>query len=127
MIKFVPFENNNFMIRLIFIVVILIEKEVEACGVIKVRHIPNGLKTWHPADDHLLGTSVYGDDTDDLNEWSVQYDNVPYNTFMFSNEYFTKWVTVTKDELIGTNYENIQKTWLRSGANPSAASLSSGE
>ena len=43
MIKFVPFENNNFMMRLIFIVVILIEKEVEACGVIKVRHIPNGL------------------------------------------------------------------------------------
>ena len=39
---------------------------------------------------------------------------------MFSNEFFTKWVTVDKAKLIGNFYTNAIRTWLRSPNNPTA-------
>ena len=41
------------------------------CDWKKVRHLPNGSRTWHKAVDQLKGTEVYGDPTDVSAEWSI--------------------------------------------------------
>ena len=43
------------------------------CGYRKVRHLPVGSPTWHPAADHLEGTAVYGDAKDDYFAWSIEF------------------------------------------------------
>ena len=51
---------------------------------------------------------MYGDSSDDTQEWSVQFDNIQFDQFLLTNEYFTKWVTATKDEITpaSTTYSN---------------------
>lgn len=52
-----------------------------------VRHCPVGDR-WHSAADHLRGTEVYGDpsgvDRPDAPEWSVRFDNEPFDEFLFA-------------------------------------------
>ena len=44
---------------------------------------------------------------------------------MFANEYYNIWVTASKSEILpGTWYNNVQRTWLRSGNNPTSSALS---
>ena len=43
------------------------------CGYKKVRHVPAGSPTSHPAVDHLDGTAVYSDATDDSFAWSIEF------------------------------------------------------
>ena len=76
------------------------QNSIELCGWLKVRQIPNGKTTWFAAEDQLKGTHVNGDPTDDTQEWSIQFDNIPFNQFMFANEFFTKWIVVDKEEVI---------------------------
>ena len=43
-----------------------------------VRHVPQG-GNWHPAEDHLQGTAVYGDPSDMSNPWSVDWSSEVYD------------------------------------------------
>ena len=100
------------------------------CDWKKVRHLPNGSRTWYKAVDQLRGTEVYGDPTDVSAEWSIQFDNTPFNQMMFANEDYSKWIVASKDEILPKftelAYNGVQRTWLRSSENPSAIALSAG-
>ena len=65
---------------------------IDNCGWIKVRHLPNGIKKWHPATDLMRGSDVYGDQTDNSIAWSIKFDNIKFDQLMFANEDYTKWV-----------------------------------
>ena len=93
---------------------------------IKVRNLPNGVQTWHPASDLFGGTAVYGDPADDSAAWSIQFDNIPYNQIMFANEDFSNWVIAEKDVIVPefTTYHNVKRMFLRSAENPLAPQLS---
>ena len=100
---------------------------IDNCGWLKVRHLPNGIKQWHPAIDKLKGTEVYGDPNVDSVAWSVKFDDVPFNQLMFANEDYTKWVVAEKSVILDTSwYNGVQRTWLRSGLNPDSLALSLG-
>ena len=73
---------------------------IDLCRWKNVRHIPDGQRNWFKAIDKLKGSEVYGDPTVDTQEWSIQFDNIPFNQIMFANEYFTKWVVAEKEEVI---------------------------
>ena len=94
----------------------------EKCKWIKVRHLPNGVRTWHPAFDLLAGSAVYGDPSDDAVAWSIQFDNIPFNQIMFANEDYSKWVIGEKEMILPefTENYNVQLTFLRSAENTSA-------
>ena len=95
-----------------------------------MRHLHKGDIKWHPATDKLEGTSVYGDPSDDSVAWSIKFDDIHFNQFMFANEYFTKWIVAEREEIIpkfnwywATNYGGVYKMWLRSEINPTAPAL----
>ena len=101
------------------------------CNWTKVRHLPNGQRTWFKAADFLRGTEVYGSPTDDSAEWSIQFDDTPHNQVMFANEDYTKWIVANKDHVLPQfperEYHGGKRTWLRSSENPTATALSSGD
>ena len=49
-----------------------------------MRHVPYG-NHWHPAEDQLKGTDVYGVPSGPLSDqaWSVRFDNLTFNQFLF--------------------------------------------
>jgi len=101
---------------------------IDQCKWLKVRHLPNGQRNWSNARDRLQGTFVINSPADDSLEWSIAFDSIPFNQFMFANEYFTKWLVAEKEEIIPTftEYNNVPRTWLRSALNPTAPALSPG-
>ena len=44
-----------------------------------VRHVPASNNKWHKAKDHLAGTEVYGDNSNSSEEWSIKFDDVPFD------------------------------------------------
>ena len=43
-------------------------------GYTKVRHSPATVN-WHPVNDNIAGTAVYGDPSDDNVAWSTKFDD----------------------------------------------------
>ena len=60
------------------------DQSSNSCGWIAVRFVKSGT-AWHPAKDHLLGTSVYGTANDDSNNWSVKFSDMTFNQFLFTS------------------------------------------
>ena len=52
------------------------------CGWQAVRHVVPGT-TWFEANDRLAGTSVYGTPNDNSNNWSIKFDHITFNQFLF--------------------------------------------
>eukprot|EP00984_Skeletonema_dohrnii_P037607 scaffold39855_cov161-Skeletonema_dohrnii-CCMP3373.AAC.1 len=90
---------------------------------VRVRHVPAG-DTWHPANDTLAGTEVYGTENFDSAPWSVNFASkvVGYNEFLFATGDCTKWLAATTDAVIGSNYNNALREILASSDNPSTSS-----
>ena len=71
-----------------------------------VRHVPPGNR-WHKASDHLAGTAVYGDPTGGATsseEWSIKFDSIPFDKFLFITGDCQKWLVTTKSAAIGEYY-----------------------
>ena len=69
----------------------------------KVRHVPASANTWHPASDRLAGTEVYGTESP-LNSaaaWSIKFDDIEFDYFLFATGDQSLWMIMTKDELLG--------------------------
>ena len=49
------------------------DKSIKRLNWTRVRHVPKGT-TWHPAKDKLDGTEEYGDPSNDLEAWSINWD-----------------------------------------------------
>jgi len=74
-----------------------------------VRHVPPG-NMWHPAKDQLVGTEVYGTPSGDHGDkaWTVRYDTMDYDEFMFSTGDCLKWLIAKKTSVFGW-YSNAQR------------------
>lgn len=81
-----------------------------------VRHAPEG-PTFHPSQDSLKGTQVYGDPDVDSAAWSILFTHSnSQDEFLFADARKIHWVHMTRSELIGTFYNYAPKEILRSSA-----------
>ena len=62
----------------------------------KVRHLPAGSIAWYPSTDKLQGTDTFGDPTNDLLPWGIQFDNNAYNQILFTTNDSLNWVILDK-------------------------------
>jgi len=90
---------------------------------VRVRHVPAG-NVWHPANDELAGTDVYGTECVDSAPWSVNFaSKLPagctYSEFLFSTGDCTKWLAATTDAVIGETYGSASRPILASSDNAS--------
>ncbi len=83
-------------------------KELEAEGWRLVRHCSVDDR-WHWTKDNLAGTDVYGraprvlSDDPTLPSWSVKFDDVEFDEFLFATGDGSKWMVVAKDEIAKAN------------------------
>ena len=78
----------------------------------KVRHVP-ATGNWHPASDHLAGSEVYGDSTDDSVAWSIKFDDLEFEEMVFSFGDLSNWILTTKAAVDG-EYTNENREILKS-------------
>ena len=86
-----------------------------------VRHVPAGL-FWHPADDGLAGTSVYGVHSEDLlalEPFSVKFDHVDFDEFLFATGDMKIWLRAPSSSVYGT-YVNKKRQVTCSSKSPLA-------
>ena len=79
--------------------------DIDGGGWQLVRHVPSG-GAWHRATDHLSGTAVYGKPCGGVcdKEWSVRFDNIPFNQFMFAAGDDSKWIIIGRTQVQGNSY-----------------------
>ena len=67
-----------------------------------MRHVPAG-NQWHSATDQLKGTSVYGKPCGATcnKEWSVKFDNIKFDQFLFATGDEKKWLIADKHAVVG--------------------------
>lgn len=75
-----------------------------------VRHVPGGTK-WHPANDNLMGTAVYGTPTGSLSShaWSIRFDDEKFNQFLFITGDEKKWLIASRYSVTGSWYTNEER------------------
>lgn len=82
-----------------------------------VRRVQPG-NTWHPADDNLTGTAIFGNYNTSLvhdSTFSIKFDNIPCSQFLFITGDNEKWLIAEADQVYGDgNYSNANRTILRS-------------
>lgn len=81
-----------------------------------VRHLPKGSK-WYKATDKLAGTDEYGKYGEEDEEWSIKFDNIHYNQFLFATGDLKKWMIAGKEAVNGSFYDNRVKTIQKSSDN----------
>ena len=66
----------------------------------KVRSVPKGSRMFK-SKDQLAGTEVYGEKFNDDQEWSIKFDDVEFNQFLFVTGDKKLWMIVHKRTLFG--------------------------
>ena len=87
-----------------------------------VRRVQAG-STWHPATDHLAGTTASGTYSTDLvssSTFSIQFDELECSHFLFSTGDMQKWLVAAAEEVNGASYSNSPRTILRSSISSSS-------
>jgi hypothetical protein len=64
-----------------------------------VRHVTKLSPTFHPANDNLEGTSVYGIPNNLNNNFSIKYNHIPFTHFLFISGDEQIWAILRKDEV----------------------------
>jgi hypothetical protein len=77
-----------------------------------VRYLPPTSTTWYPINDNLTGTTTAGTAYDYSNWWTLPFGT--FDEFVFATFNMKYWLHVTRDQAIGTNYDNSARTILRS-------------
>ena len=81
---------------------------IDGGGWTVVRHVPAGNR-WYKSKDELVGTEVYGDPKGgaaSAEQWSIRFDETPFDQFLFSLGDCSKWMITTKQavRLHGSNF-----------------------
>ena len=86
-----------------------------------VRRVKSGVY-WHPTNDNLIGSSVYGTPSTDQADstWSIKYDDISFNEFLFTTGDMTYWMIMSKFQAIGEYYENTFRIITKSHTNSSS-------
>ena len=74
--------------------------EIDGGGWMHVRHLPKSMK-WYKAKDQLAGTEEYGTPYDEDQEWTIPFNNVEFNQFLFSSGDLKKWLVIGKEAILG--------------------------
>ena len=86
-----------------------------------VRWVPPG-NTWHPATDQLSGTEEYGNPGDKTSPFSVSFNQMDFNQFLFATGDCEKWLIATKESVVGSDfqafYSNANRDILKSSLSP---------
>jgi hypothetical protein len=87
-----------------------------------VRRFVPGNGKWHPATDYLVGTDVYGTAGSSTEAWSLEYKSSDFDQFLFMSGDGTKWMIMTRVDVIGTDetpawYANVARTVFKSSIN----------
>ena len=83
-----------------------------------VRRVQSG-NTWHQATDSLQGTNVYGTPgAEDSNQsWSIQFDNMSYDQFLFATGDGSKWLIASRSEVERVGGSNFLANIIKSSTN----------
>jgi len=75
-----------------------------------VRYVPSG-STFHPANDNLAGTDVYGNPHDMSKAWSVSFSttNLDRLQFLFAFGNCEKWLIADADVVLGDVWDYAQR------------------
>jgi hypothetical protein len=81
-----------------------------------VRRVKKGLP-WHPATDHLKGTSEYGKPCGETDQetFSIKFDHEDFDEFKFSTGDGKKWCICKKEEVYKT-MGGLEKRWIESSS-----------
>jgi hypothetical protein len=77
-----------------------------------VRFLPSTSTTWYPINDNLAGTTSSGISYDYTNFWTIPFGT--FDEFVFATFNTNYWLQVTRDQAIGTNYDNSPRTIIKS-------------
>ena len=69
---------------------------------------------------------MYGIPYDDSNNWSILFNHILFDQFMFMSNDLVDWAIVSKDEILGTYYDNVSRNILRKSTFPNSPSTSTG-
>jgi hypothetical protein len=89
-----------------------IEQKTGVGGWRLVRFLPPTATGWHPINDNLAGTTVYGTAYNNTNAWSILFGT--YDEFCFSTLGLRYWLYTTKNHAIGQAYDGAYRTIIRS-------------
>ena len=73
-----------------------------------VRHVSATHGAHHPSTDDCIGSDIYGiydGDAQSLSTWSIQFDNIQFNQFLFAFGDCSTWLVTSEFEAIGENYD----------------------
>lgn len=68
---------------------------------------------WHPATDQLVGTDVYGTADEPTNDWSIAFDTMSYDQYLFTTSDCEKWLVSEKEQVLGW-YSNEDREIVKS-------------
>ena len=74
---------------------------IEKDGWTKVRHLPKGAgpdgeNQWFSYEDLLVGNVADGDPTDDTKEWTIAFEKMIFDEFLFATGDMKKWMIVDR-------------------------------
>ena len=81
-----------------------------------VRYLPPTSTTWHPINDNLAGNTTYGTAFNYTNAFSVYFGD--FDEFLFSTGGIKHWLHVSKEQAIGTTYDNLSRKIIKSSVMP---------
>ena len=91
----------------------LVSQKTGVSGWRLVRYLVNGSTSWHPQNDNLAGTAVYGTAYDNTNNWSVAFGS--HDEIVCGTYDLTYWVYFNKSQLAGdTGTAGANKTIIKS-------------
>ena len=89
-----------------------------------MRHVPASEGTWHPAADMLSGSHPpYGSSADPTKPWSIKFDHIDFNQFMFATGDFQLWLKMSSKELLGDEYRDKPRKVIQSSLNPNPSKI----
>lgn len=74
---------------------------------------------WHPATDQLVGTDVYGTADEPTNDWSIAFDTLSYDQYLFATSDCEKWLVSEKEQVLGW-YANEDREIVKSSTSEEA-------
>ena len=61
-----------------------------------MRYIPGGWGTYHPSTNYLVGTETYGNPLDMSQPWSIIFNNLVFDMFMFTTNNLAFWTCMDR-------------------------------
>ena len=92
-------------------------ENIDGGGWTLVRHVSSDHSGWHPATDDCSGSDAYGTydyDAQSSNTYSMQFNTMEYNQFLFAFGDCSSWLVTTKFEAIGEYYSYDNRCILNS-------------